>query len=329
MVLLLAGSVPALALDHAGAARQFAGGFSPRNAPYGGFGGGSCTAARTPVVFVHGNGDLALNWDYPPVTGVASVYQAFRAAGYNDCELFGLTWLSESERGAPQQNYHKRSKAAMLRDFVQDVKTYTGKTKVDVVAHSMGVTEALHGLDYGSLWGSVRRFVAISAAMRGLASCGWVGYANPYYPVCGSQNVYDSQVFGLYPHGGWSWNPRLGDGGFRDQPSGRSTQFYSLRAGYHDQVLCSTTSFYAGCDTSALFDAYPNVVAQLDVGDGSSAIQMDYDFADWTVFNSAGGDLDGVGHFRARNNTGRILVNMLTTSCTGTGCCSGYSGRCQ
>ena len=81
-------------LTYTGAANQFAGGFSPRNAPYGGFGGGACTATKTPIIFLHGNGDEAKNWDYPPSTGVASVYDELRNAGYNDCELFGLTWLS-------------------------------------------------------------------------------------------------------------------------------------------------------------------------------------------------------------------------------------------
>lgn len=75
---------PLAALSYQGASHQFAGGFSPSNAPDGGFGGGSCTASRVPVVFVHGNGDKARNWDYPSSTGVASVYDTFKAAGYND-----------------------------------------------------------------------------------------------------------------------------------------------------------------------------------------------------------------------------------------------------
>jgi hypothetical protein len=39
----------------------------------------------------------------------------------------------------------------------------------------------------------------------------------------------------------------------------------------------------------------------------------------------AGGDTNGVGHFHARSNTGQIIVNMLTTTCSGTGCASGYA----
>ncbi len=327
--LLLFVAASASALDYQGGSIQFAGGFNPANAPYGGFGGGSCTASKTPIVFLHGNGDEAKNWDYPSSTGVPSVYDEFRNAGYNDCELFGLTWLSASERSSPQSNYHKPAKATMVRDFINAVKAYTGKTQVDVVAHSMGVTAGIHGIDTGSQWGSVRKLIAISGGLRGLASCYWMGYANPWATTCGSQNVFDSNIFGFYPNLSPAYNPKMGDGGYRDKPSGKTTQFYSIRAGYNDQILCSTASFYTGCGDSAKFDSYANVKAQLLVGRGSTAVQYDYDFSDWTVFNTGGGDSDGVGHFRAKNNTGVVQRNMLAGSCTGTGCCSGYGYTCQ
>lgn len=324
---LLAGA-PAAALTHTGGSHQFAGGFAPSNAPHGGFGGGACTPQRTPVVFLHGNGDEAKNWDYPAATGVPSVYEAFRAAGYGDCELFGVNYLSASERSAPQLNYHEPGTADLVAGFIADVMAHTGASQVDVVAHSLGVTVGLHALDRAGLWGQVRRFVAIGGALRGLVSCYWAGYANPAVPTCGSQNLWASHVFGLYPHTWYAWNPRMGNGGFRDRPGSTSARFYSLRAGYHDQVHCSTTSYYSGCYATALFDGYPNVAAQLDVGHGSTAAQLDYDFADWSPWNLSGGDLDGVGHFRAKNNTGAIQVNMLTTSCTGTACCAGYADPC-
>lgn len=326
LLALLAG--PASALTYTGDNFQFAGGFNPSNASYGGFGGGSCTAVKTPIVFLHGNGDEARNWDYPSSTGVASVYDEFKAAGYNDCELFGINWLSSSERSAPASNYHKSSKAIMIRDFINSVKAYTGKSQVDVIAHSMGVTVGMHGIDYGSLWGSVRKFIAIGGGMRGLSSCWWMGYANPMATTCGSQNVFDSNIFGFYPHLTPAYNPRMGDGGFRDRPSGKTTQFYSIRAGYNDQIACSTASYYVGCGDTSKFDSYTNVKAQLNVGRGSTAAQYDYNFSDWTIYNTGGGDSDGVGHFRSKNNTGVIQKNMVTGTCTGTGCCSGYGYSC-
>ncbi len=81
ILLTLLAPATASALDYQGSASQFAGNFQPANAPWGGFGGGSCTASRTPVVFLHGNGDEARNFDYPTSTGVASVYDA---SGYAD-----------------------------------------------------------------------------------------------------------------------------------------------------------------------------------------------------------------------------------------------------
>lgn len=330
IALLLALIIPTAlpALDYQGGSNQFAGGFQPSNAPWGGFGGGACAASRTPVVFLHGNGDEAKNWDYPTSTGVASVYDQFRASGYNDCELFGLDWLSSSERSAPSLNYHQPAKADLIADFLWDVMAYTGASQVDVVAHSLGSTMALFAIDEANLWSSTRRFVSISGGLRGLAACTWVGSANPLATTCGSQNIYDSRIFGLYPHSWWTWNPRMGNGGFRDDPSGKSTLFYSLGADVHDQVLCGTASFVSGCGDSARFDSRSNVRSQLDVGYGTSAVGLDFDLSDWTIFNLAGGDADGVGHFRSKNNTGKVQVNMLTTSCTGTGCCSGYGDVC-
>lgn len=93
-------------------------------------------------------------------------------------------------------------------------------------------------------------------------------------------------------------------------------------------MLCGTASTVAGCEDSARFDGYSNVYAQLDVGHGTPAAGLDFDLSDWTYYNLAGGDADGVGHFRAKNNTGTIQLNMLTTSCSGTGCCSGYGDVC-
>jgi pimeloyl-ACP methyl ester carboxylesterase len=327
---LLLVALPATALNYTGSSSQFAGGFVPGNAPYGGFGGAwSCTPSKVPVVFLHGNGDEAKNWDYPSSTGVPSAYDAFKNAGYEDCELFGVNYLSSSERSAPQLNYHDASTADLVADFIADVLDYTGADEVDVVAHSMGVTVGLHALDYGGLWSSVRRFVSIGGALRGLASCYWAGYANAYVSTCGSQNVWASDVFGFYPHTWYAGNPRLGNGGFRDRPGSHSgTRFYSLRAGYHDQVHCTTASYHPGCWATAVFDTYPNVAAQLDVGDGSTAAEVDYDFSDWSPYNLSGGDLDGVGHFRSKNNTGAVQVNFLTSSCTGAACCTGYAGGC-
>ncbi len=103
-----------------------------------------------------------------------SVYQEFKARGYNDCELFGITYLSPGEQRSPAGNYHNPRKYDMLIAFIEAVKIYTGKDRVDIVAHSLGVSMALAALTYednlhrkGKGWAGVRRVVNIAGGVRG------------------------------------------------------------------------------------------------------------------------------------------------------------------
>jgi pimeloyl-ACP methyl ester carboxylesterase len=321
-----------------GTAYQYAGGFNPQAGEYGGFGGASsCTVSRTPVIFVHGNGDNATSWDAPTslVTGYStkppySVYQQFKAAGYKDCELFGVTYLSSTERANPAMNAHSTTQYAIIENFIRKVKAYTGRSQVDIVSHSLGVTMSMATLTYYSDWSSIRRFVNIAGGIRGLDSCLYTGYMNPAAWVCDSQNIADAYFFGFFPD--W-WapgiNPWTGTSAsyafYNSGTSHTGTTFYTLYAGTHDELHCTTTSDYANCGTRAKLRSNTNVLAQLNVGAGSNAQQVDWNWSDKSMFNVFGGDTNGVGHFNAKSNTGKILVNMLTTTCTGTGCASGYT----
>ena len=130
--------------------------------------------------------------------------------------------------------------------------------------------------------------------------------ANPQTPVCWAQSLADPDLFGFYPR----FNPRMEEGGFRDRPAQHpEVLFYGLRAGRSDEILCP------GCDT-ALFGAAPNVRAQLDVGQGSP-LEGDHD------------DTSGVGHIRARRDTGALQAALLTTGCAGAACCAAYAGACR
>lgn len=172
-----------------GAQTQYAGGFNP-GVGYGEFGGGTCTATRTPVIFIHGNGDSAISFDMPPgaVTGYAtparSPYDEIKAAGYNDCELFGVTYLSADERASPQVNYHEPYTYNLLKAYIDKVKAYTGKSQVDIVAHSLGSSMALAMIKYTGSQGSVRRFINIGDGIRGLQTCLYTGYQNGLAPTC-------------------------------------------------------------------------------------------------------------------------------------------------
>ena len=325
----------------AGSDEQFDAAFPA--APSGqGFGGGRCPVGRTPIVFVHGNADRSVNWD-SDITGpvgdnpepARSVYDEFRSAGYNGCELFGITFLSPQEQRDPQLNYHKPEKYRLVLDFIAQVKTFTGAPQVDVVAHSLGVSMTLAALTWqdetgagaGGGWADVRRFVNIAGGLRGLSACRGVGFANPLVTTCGSQNLLDPYVFGFYQDGN-PWTAADGEHSLRAMPARHpDVEFYTVHAGAHDQVHCRRAAdLVADCRHGALFTAGPNVKAQLDVGAGSTGQQVDPDMADGSLFTVRGGDVDGVGHFKARNNTGAIVVQMLTTDCTALACRGGYTG---
>ena len=168
----------------------------------GSFGGRDSSAdavVNDPVIFVHGNGDRASAWT--PSRG------AFLAAGYNDAELYATTWGPANPLQAAQQ-YHSRTHLEHLRAFVEAVLDYTGAPRVDIVAHSMGVTlmrkvvqggpanDAVAGGAYSlgpPLTNDVDAFIGIAGANRGLVSCYLSG---PTTPTCGTTN-------GLYP--GYLW----------------------------------------------------------------------------------------------------------------------------
>lgn len=324
--------VTSASLDYQGPAAQFHSSFQPRSAPHGGFGGGSCTAVRTPVVFIPGNGDSARNWDFPSASGVASAYDTFRAQGWQACELFGIDYLSASEQANGGLNFHDPTKANLVADFIEDVLAYTGAGQVDLVGHSMGVTVGLEAVRQRGLGPQIRRFISIAAGLRGLDSCRYAGPANPLLPTCGSANWFNGNIFGFHPHAWWAPNPRMANGGFRDDPRRlTNTRFYSIRAGDNDQVHCTTSTYYSGCWRTAVFDSRTNVIAQLDVGAGATAAQLDFDFEnDLSVYALGAGDTgSGVGHFRAKNNTGLVQTQMLGSACTGTNCCGSYGGLCR
>ncbi len=280
-----------------GPANQFAGGFTPSNAPDGGFGGGNCVASHTPVIFVHGNSVNATFFAKPTTNGAPTVYDTLKAAGYNDCELFGITWLDPTEQANQQLNFHTATKAAMIRDFITAVKAYTGKSKVNILAHSMGVTVALHGITFGGLWGSIDTFVNVAGGLHGLSSCLSVGFANPAFTTCGSQNLFDSNIFGFWPDGAaGAANPRMGTSssvGFRNEPARRTAvRFFTISGGSSDAIVGGV---------QCQFNSSAALEAQLDVA---------------------------VDHLSSFTNTGAIMNTMLNTACTGTACCAGYSGSC-
>lgn len=170
---------------------------------YGGKASSTDTVVNQPVIFVHGNSDKAIGTGLTGQTGWNASIDYFLANGYKTSELYATTWGPADATQAALQ-YHSKTNVMKIRKFIEAVKAYTGAAKVDIVAHSMGVTlarkailggyatDAANGGQYyigPSLQGSVDTFVGISGANLGLTSCYQTG---PTTPTCGSTN-------GLYP----------------------------------------------------------------------------------------------------------------------------------
>jgi triacylglycerol lipase len=151
---------------------------------YGGKQNDSDTLINQPVIFIHGNSDSALGTG-APFTGWTDSINYFLSQGYKTSELYATTWGPADPAQAVDQ-YHSKAYLTKIRAFIQAVKAYTGAAKVDVIAHSMGVTlarKAILGgtasdpMDGGAynlgppLTGIVDTFVGIASANRGLVSC--------------------------------------------------------------------------------------------------------------------------------------------------------------
>jgi pimeloyl-ACP methyl ester carboxylesterase len=194
--------VPATARGAAQVGQSFPPGF-PRlldhslHVPLTGFGGAG-RITRTPVIFLHGNNDSVFPTTCNGAYGKFQVFaQYFADRGYRLSELWGLNY--EGDQCDLLQDESRRAGVAHtatanvpdLRAFVHAVMRYTHAKKVDIVAHSLGVTVAREWLRQDSAYGLVRRFVAMDGPEHGIINCGpqatnWyvtIGFT-PDSPVC-------------------------------------------------------------------------------------------------------------------------------------------------
>uniref|UniRef100_A0A1I7YSF9 Lipase domain-containing protein n=1 Tax=Steinernema glaseri TaxID=37863 RepID=A0A1I7YSF9_9BILA len=75
----------------------------------------------------------------------------FMAKGYSSAELYALTW-GDRNLGNSGLRQHTCDYVRRIRAFIEAVLEYTGSGKVDIVAHSMGVTLARRALKGGNLF---------------------------------------------------------------------------------------------------------------------------------------------------------------------------------
>ncbi|MEY2468287.1 MAG: triacylglycerol lipase [Actinomycetota bacterium] len=154
--------------------------------PLGGFGGIAPNAARkhAPVIFVHGNNVDHADWYV--------VRDDFRAAGWTDQELFGLSyngletndgggtrpeqekWAEHIQMGGDGVNRLTNNEVNVpdLYDFINAVRTYTGSKNFTLVGHSLGVTVARRTLRvHPELRPYLVAFVGIAGGNHGTSFC--------------------------------------------------------------------------------------------------------------------------------------------------------------
>jgi pimeloyl-ACP methyl ester carboxylesterase len=140
----------------------------------GGWGSDRCPdghRARTPVVFVHGNGGHAGHWEmeYPPVW--VSARRVFLENGYCPRELWAISY-----DGAGSYSTYDDVNAPDVYRFIEAVRTYLQVPRVDIVAHSLGVTVVRKAAFlHRDLYRHIRRFVAIAGATEGTTTCRGTG----------------------------------------------------------------------------------------------------------------------------------------------------------
>src|SRR5690349_4645642 len=79
------------------------------------------TLKHDPILFVHGYGGNAANWD--------NMKSRFIADGWQDVELYAYTYSFLASNA---------STASEIKNQVDDIIRKTGASKVDIISHSMG-----------------------------------------------------------------------------------------------------------------------------------------------------------------------------------------------
>jgi pimeloyl-ACP methyl ester carboxylesterase len=232
----------------------------------GSYGGRSAPAqglSNQPVVFVHGNSDRAAGRGADGPAGWTAVIRQFLARGYSPAELYATTWGPADPARATEQVHSPRN-VRRIRAFLEAVLAYTGAERIDVIAHSMGVTLARRAILGGEmdgyalgppLTGRVDAFVGIAGANLGLTAC----FFAESQPTCSDED-------GLFP-GYPSWLGAVGESDFLQQLNARTgyegARVYSIwsRAdqliGLGGLVYGEYTSRIPGQDGEKVYSAYP------------------------------------------------------------------------
>ena len=131
---------------------------------------------NTPIIFVRGNCSSANDWD-----GHA---EYFLGRGYKGDELWAVEF--------PQSSPTHAQMAQRLESFVSRVRRYTGAEKVNIVAHSLGVTGVRYWMAAWDRFEWVENFVALAGANHGTV-------VNQLLPIADGDRI--ASVIGVNPDG--------------------------------------------------------------------------------------------------------------------------------
>jgi pimeloyl-ACP methyl ester carboxylesterase len=145
--------------------------------PVIGFGSRYGRVNHVPIIFLHGNNDTPFPTACNPFGKIHNAAQYFLDNGYSPRELWGLGY--QGDQCDLLQDQTKRSGVAhstaaavpMVRRFVRAVLEYTGAQRVDIVAHSLGVTVAREWMLQDNAYHKVRALVAVDGPNHGIISC--------------------------------------------------------------------------------------------------------------------------------------------------------------
>jgi pimeloyl-ACP methyl ester carboxylesterase len=145
--------------------------------PVIGFGSDIGGVERVPVIFLHGNNDSPFATACNPYGRVQAFAQFFLDHGYHPSELWALGYQGD-QCDLQQDNTHRSgishttaAAVPLLRQFVQAVLDFTGAKRVDIVAHSLGVTVAREWMLQDNAYRKVRALVAIDGPNHGIINC--------------------------------------------------------------------------------------------------------------------------------------------------------------
>ncbi|HUN92664.1 MAG TPA: hypothetical protein VMU33_11440 [Burkholderiaceae bacterium] len=132
---------------------------------------------RVPVIFLHGNNDTPFPTACNPLGYAHNMAQFFASHGYRAAELWGLGYQGDQcdlAQEVPRKSGVSHSTAAavpLIRAFVRAVLQYTGAERVDIVAHSLGVTATREWMLQDDAYDVVRSLVAIDGPNHGIIDC--------------------------------------------------------------------------------------------------------------------------------------------------------------